>query len=321
MSTSFKSFRELNETLTSVFETTKVASFNTALDALASVVYAAESVASEYAGLYSQVQWMKYSQEGDPDDVTPNQQLAIPDSVIAKLKSLVNKCDAIYQSIKSTDQTVVPQPGFVDLVTDGSVTPLFRILPNGSIQTGVTPAAVYKPAGLNFKFTMQYQSGNGAFIQVEDLTTDPPSTRIITDATYLAEIAQFGYGSATNFMVSILTSDTKLPIVSLVWNQNHGCLAVLNSDNATYKYFSDGMPTYVDLSSMQKFIINVIASFDSPSLQISLNIASGYSETTEAAVFNSNEFNPYPSVTIDNDVDPDLLYNNYNKLREVILGL
>lgn len=89
MSTQFESFEALNEALSSCFLTETARKSQRLIDAANNVVSQAKQVASAYASLYAQVQWMKYDEDGVPDDVTPDPQVTAARSVLASAKQVI----------------------------------------------------------------------------------------------------------------------------------------------------------------------------------------------------------------------------------------
>lgn len=136
MSTNFKDFQALNNALKEVRKTRFYEACQRLMDLSDSAVSIGEMAVSQYSRQYSQIQWMKYDESGDPDDVTPNPQISSTVSVLAKIQSQAKSIRERAGAISSGNQTQFDLP---------LVTPL----PYGWIYQDDQPdrALIYPPAG------------------------------------------------------------------------------------------------------------------------------------------------------------------------------
>lgn len=103
---SYQSFRTINDALPLAVRSNfarAVIQAQSSADALVSV---ATSTVSEYARLYSQVQRLKYDTAGNVTDVTPADELTVPQSAIATLKASVNDLEKLMNWYNTMPDTV-----------------------------------------------------------------------------------------------------------------------------------------------------------------------------------------------------------------------
>lgn len=86
----YQSFQTINEALPRAVRTGFARAIIQAQSSADAVVSVATSAISEYARLYSQVQRLKYDTAGNVTDVTPVNELTVPQSSIATLKQSMN---------------------------------------------------------------------------------------------------------------------------------------------------------------------------------------------------------------------------------------
>lgn len=101
----FKSFDAMNQRLTEVQLGDYYRADAINMDA-EKILTTAKNISQQYARDYSQVQWMKYDENGNPEDVTPDMQSSVPDSVLAAAKQTVNEARDHAESFSMGTQTV-----------------------------------------------------------------------------------------------------------------------------------------------------------------------------------------------------------------------
>lgn len=131
----YKDFTNLNEAVRQFYTTPQEDSMNRILVSLSNLRSTIKILASKWANAYSAIQLLKYSESGDPEDVTTQEAISSANSIISDCKQAWNSDRTIIDSLNSNIPVTIPAVTQAELIqafniSTGSVTFIIPISAN-----------------------------------------------------------------------------------------------------------------------------------------------------------------------------------------------